>query len=293
MAISKEIEPNLDAQSTDGDVRKPADLAVRILLGLIPFLAGPILTILFSGIVKVPAFITVDSIGYWILLVVLAIMAILIASWRQAFPDWSIPYWSTFLVFTLLMSVMTTPGLTLFGKEIFGSHIWGPLAYIPLMIVALVSVLLTRSLEPVTQFMRRISKDWTLVSFAIYAMIPIFLWMTFDEMHNEEYFVAGMQLILAMGAMFYLILSRPAYKIMALITALAFAWIPSTIYIYEYWNGRFVQGVGVISGSGNIVGGAIALAFQVLILVLPGIASAVVHKFSGPGRSTPPPAPAG
>ena len=106
------------------------------------------------------------------LIVLAALMAVLIVSWRKGFPRWSLPLWALRLVLSLYMMNAATPGLWFFGYSSGHDGLWGWRSWIPLAMVAIIAWVWTRSLRPLGALIGGVWRDWTRLSFAFYGLMP-------------------------------------------------------------------------------------------------------------------------
>jgi hypothetical protein len=106
---------------------------------------------------------------------------VMILAWCNNFPVWSYPYTVHFVIFSLYMTMVATPGLRLFRMDLFGRQVWGWRAWLPLLVIALVSLLLTRSFRPLAHFFTNIRADWTVLLFGFSGLLPLFVFIAFDE----------------------------------------------------------------------------------------------------------------
>ena len=259
---------------------RPA-FAWQVILGLLPLLIAPLIGIITavsgSGMDGLTPDMMRSNSGI-ILAGILIIMAFLVYSWKAGFPVWTFPYWGLLIPWTLFMTVLSTPGLNLFTIPLFGEQMWGIRAWIPLLIVTAFGIAITRSFAPFKQLIKNISFDWTIISFALYTPLPLFLWVTYDEMHGEGLFLAGMHLILGAGALAYLISKTIRARFISLLAGLVLSWFPSGVYIWHYWDGRYIPGLdGRITGPGNLVGMTAAMFFLAFILCIPWVVARLIH----------------
>ena len=84
------------------------------------------------------------------------------------------------------------------------SLVWRSL--IPLGVAAATAVALTHSLRPLARLVRGVWEDWTRLSFALYSLMPIVVWIAFDEIADrfELPFMIALNLILVGGALAYM-----------------------------------------------------------------------------------------
>lgn len=117
--------------------------------------------------------------GYLIVLVI-ALIGLGIG-WARHFPRWSYAYLGVTVMSSFWLAGVSTKGLRLFGYT-FGREHWGWWGWLPLLALTAVMLLLTRSIRPLVQLIRGIRRDWTLLSFALYAALSwLFLGVAYDN----------------------------------------------------------------------------------------------------------------
>jgi hypothetical protein len=81
-------------------------------------------------------------------------------------------------------------------------------------------------------------RDWTRLSFALYSLVPMLLWMAFDEVADryELPFMIALTLILAGGALAYLRSARAWQRATALLVGTVLARVVATAGMMVYWN---------------------------------------------------------
>jgi hypothetical protein len=170
---------------------------------------------------------------------VVALSAVLTAAWVKGFPVWSYTSGFLFFFFSLYLTQVSMPGLTLFGYD-FERSLLGTRALIPMAAVIVVSLILTRK-DPDGPFrvgIHDMENDLSRLSFGLFGLSPFFLLMIFDEVHNEELFVQGLNLLLLICALVYLRARRAVVGMGAMLAGLLLAWTASAVYLGVYWNGR-------------------------------------------------------
>ena len=211
---------------------------IETLAGLGPFLCFGAAVVLFDLVrlgpfpetSQFPYLLVYLFVCFFVFTVLLMPMLGLGIGWAKAFPRWSYPYVGFALVLSLYFESQPTPSLTIFGLTFLGStsghtDLLGWRAWLPLAVAVVAAVLVTRSPRPLGQLFSDIWHDWTRLSFALYGLLPLLLWLFFDEVRPSfrlPYMVA-MYVVLAVGALAYL-LSREAWRralALALGTAIA------------------------------------------------------------------------
>jgi hypothetical protein len=112
-------------------------------------------------------------------------------------------------------------------------------------------------------------RDWTRLSFALYSLVPMLLWMAFDEVADryELPFMIAMTLILAGGALAYMRSRGTWQRATALLAGTILARVLATAGTMVYWSkhpqpwmtGPPVRWYGIVRASST--GGVLLLAF--------------------------------
>lgn len=247
------------------------------LLGLIPFLFGPIgwvfqrVFLLVTGLGGLPTGpFAIQVIGYAYLLLILSICAVLVTAWVKGFPAWSYGLGMIFLLVSLYMTSVAMPGLTLFGYVFRSNQLMGLLAWIPLGIVVLAAFVLTREdiARPFQMGIRALRDDFTRVSFGLFAFTPFIMWIFFDEVHGEEPFLLLSSLLLGGCALAYLRARRVAIGVGAMLAGMLLAYSATGLYLWWWWEGRVVEYLPEpIDGFSNMIG-TLTCALPLIVLTL-------------------------
>jgi hypothetical protein len=202
------------------------------LIALVPFLLYPLIYPL--GMLITP-FIS-DSIdpiiGLYITLGIIGVLLIvMLAGWVREFPRWVFPYWGFILTITLYMRNFTG---TMSGRQVRGDW-W---VWMPVVVIAMAGTLWARGFVPVVALLKSIWKDWTTLSFTFYGALPLLFIAAYDEVHDEEPYLALIMLILAVGVVIYMRTENIWHRFASLVGGFTLGW--STLMIHQgiYWNGR-------------------------------------------------------
>ncbi len=216
---------------------------------------------------EMPAYLV--SISYVYFAIVVLFSALLVAAWLRGFPSWSYPLAMMYLAFSFSLGNASMPGLTLFGLS-FGRRLLGPFALLPLGVVIVVALLLTRRnvAAPFQSGARALAADPSRLSFALYGLTPFFLWMIFDEMHGEEPFLYGVNLLLAGCGLVWLRNRRAAAGVVAMLGGLVLSYVASAIYQGLYWEGRMETWMREPGDSLGSAIGTLVCATPIIILTL-------------------------
>ncbi len=246
------------------------------LLGLIPFLFGPIgwvfqqVFLLVNGLRVLPTGpFAILPIIYAYLVLILLICAILVVAWVKGFPAWSYGLGMTFFLVCLYLMSVRIPGLMIFGLNL-GRNVIGLFAWVPLAVIILPALIITRRNinQPFTLGLTGLREDFTRVSFGLFAFTPFIMWIIFDEVHGEEPFLLLSSLFLGGCALVYLRARRVALGVGAMLGGMVLAYALSGFYLWWYWEGRVVEYLPEpIDGFSNMIG-TMTCAIPVIILTL-------------------------
>jgi hypothetical protein len=214
--------------------------------------------------------------GYLLILIGLLLGAL------AGFPPWALPYLVYAIVFALYIANASTPGLVVFNVEMWGREVWGFRACVPLGIVVLLVARLNRHpWELVNKLWHGIAKDWSRLTFGLYGILPLLVWINFDEMDNTYSFpgaMLGLVLILC-GAVFYLRLKSPFWRTFSMILCASLGILAVMTTAHLYWE---THSVNLATGESRLLEGPIPYASilakavrgttnTTIFLLLPGI----------------------
>ncbi|MBI4769042.1 MAG: hypothetical protein HY784_01160 [Chloroflexi bacterium] len=116
------------------------------------------------------------------------------------------------------MTNVATPGMVLFGTPMFGRELWGWRAWIPLLVAAPIALAVTRPSRPLARLATNIGQDWTLLTFGMFAVMPLLVAIGFDEMDRltSLYFMVPLALLMTGVALVHMRSRQPRGRIMAL-----------------------------------------------------------------------------
>lgn len=130
--------------------------------------------------------------------------------WAKGFPRWSYAYLGVSVMTSIWLTGVVTVGLQLFGYT-FGREAWGWRGWVPLLALTVVALLFSRSLQPLVQLFKGIQRDWTRLSFALYAALTwLFLGVAYDgkTWYNQTLYLPLNLFLLTLaitgGAFFYM-----------------------------------------------------------------------------------------
>jgi hypothetical protein len=160
--------------------------------------------------------------------------------WIKKFPRWSYPYTTQMVLFSLYLMRASTPGLQIFGYPFGSSDAWGWRAWLPAILATLVALFVTRSLQPIGAFLQNIWEDWTLSVFALYSLLPLIIFVIYDEMDRlyTLYCMVALSLMMIGTVLLYMrshtFQQRAITLAIGTLLAVSFAFIS----IEFYWSGQ-------------------------------------------------------
>ncbi len=212
----------------------------------------------------------------------LVILAGLLAGALAAFPRWSFPYLIYGFIFALYISNASTPGLVVFDIEMWGRELWGWRAWVPLGVVILLIAFLNRYPgKLLVKLWGDVAKNWSRLTFGLYGLLPLLMFISFDEMDNRFSFpgaVAG-AILLLFGAFLYLRLKSPAWRTFNLITFAFLGILAVKAMVHLYWD---THSINIITNERHLLEGPVPYVSilgkairdsigTVLFLLLPGV----------------------
>ncbi len=160
--------------------------------------------------------------------------------WIKKFPRWSYPYTTQMVLFSLYLMHVSTPGLRIFGYTFGSSDSWGWRAWLPAILATLIALLVTRSLQPIGVFFQSIWEDWTLGVFASYSLLPLIIFVIYDEMDRlyTLYCMFALSLMILGTVLLYMrsrtFQQRAITLALGTLLAVSFAFFS----IEAYWSGQ-------------------------------------------------------
>jgi hypothetical protein len=208
---------------------------VETLAGLIPFLFFGLWSIVLALLASPPppwqliAYVGPLVVGYVVTLIGLGV------GWAQGFPRWSYAYVLCVPLFGLYVSIAGYSTI-LSRAYVLCMPLFGSL--IPLVVMAIVVLVVTRSRPPLAPLVANVWRDWTRLSFALYSLVPMLVWMAVDEAEDRFVlpFMIALTLILTGGALAYLRSARAWQRAIALLVSTALARVVATASTAVYWN---------------------------------------------------------
>jgi len=171
--------------------------------------------------------------------IVLAPLALCIG-WINGFPRWSYPYIGNVILFSLYLTRVATPDFRVFGYAIFGEASLGWRAWIPLLVVSAIALLVTRSFRPLLRLFTNIWQDWTLLTFCMFGIMPLFIAISFDEMDRlfSLYFMVLLTLVMLGTALLYLRSSDSKARLLVLLSGVFLTVIITAVAPSFFWSNQ-------------------------------------------------------
>jgi hypothetical protein len=197
------------------------------------------------------------------------ILAGLGVGWLRWFPRWAYAFAGSALALTVLL--LTQPA-SLSGAP----PAW--LVCLPGVTLTITALLATRSALPLLKVVQDLGRDWTLVSFLLYALMPIATWLALNGVTPALSAVGGALscLILGAGAAAYVRRKNKRLRALALLLGMTLAWLVSGIVLLIYWPGKPQVGTSTLATLQGVAAG-IALTWLVLaaLIFFPGLFAAI------------------
>jgi len=208
---------------------------IGTLAGLIPFLYIGLWSTMLDLLAYPPppwqliAYVGPLVVGYVVLVAVLGV------GWARGFPRWSYAYLFCVPLLSLYIALASRSTVVQYPYLLCVPHL---ISLLPLAVMAIVVFAVTHSRPPLTPLFTNVWRDWTQLSFALYGLVPILVWFSFDEVEDRFtiWFMAALTLILAGGALAYLRSTRVWQRVTALLVGAALARIVATAGTRIYWN---------------------------------------------------------
>lgn len=191
----------------------------EFLLAIVPFGLIALIVLLNALHLTLAEWVGVGLFGTLVLVPIVFLVGLL-----RGLPRWSLPYLG------LLAGILN---LVLFGswfrfqfalptpdspivQSIYsiGSPLVGLIVFIILFVLVVVNL---ESLRPLHN---ELSRDWTLLSLSLYGVMPLALFMAYDDHVNEEPYELAALLVSAAGAWIYLHKSQPLQKALTLLACI-------------------------------------------------------------------------
>jgi hypothetical protein len=154
------------------------------------------------------------SLGKMYIIFGIAVMLGLLIGIATNFPNWTFSY---------------------LGWAVVMAFMWSK-SWLMLLIAIGIGLLLARSFHPLRRCIHGIGKDWTILSFMMYAFVA-FVLLIYDEIHHPylAVFMLGSTLAISLGAWFYLRNTVNWKKLVSLFSGFVFAYVISYV-CYATWD---------------------------------------------------------
>jgi len=238
----------------------------QVVMGALPFFLFSLILIMFElpiALFDLAWFITVGGIVFGMLLILPAIGFGI--GWAQDFPRWSYPYVGMAFLMALYIQNASTPGLKLFGISIFGRELWGWRAWAPIGIAFLVTLVISRSFKPFINFFTNLWNDWSISSYFMISVVPMFLMIAFDEIDRiyTLYFIIPFSVLLVGMVVFYLQGRNVWQRVLALTVGVVAIIFPATWGSTSYWLPR--NGMYSFSSAQDMLTKAVIVTIGILL----------------------------
>jgi hypothetical protein len=224
----------------------------QVIMGALPFFLFGLIMIMLELPISLLELDWFSSLGGVLFLTFLILPAIGFGiGWVRNFPRWSYPYIGMALILAFYIQNGSTPGIKLFGIPIFGRELWGWRAWIPLVAAYFIALAVSRSFKPFLRFFTNLWNDWTIPSYLLVGVLPLLVWVLFDEMDRlyTLYFVTALAVLFVGMVILYLRSQTTGRRVLTLtfgvlIIVFAAVW-GSTAYWLEH-DGIYPSGVRIM-----------------------------------------------
>jgi hypothetical protein len=102
--------------------------------------------------------------------------------WIKKFPKWTIHSIGISVIISLFLMNVSSPVLN-------RTEVWGIIALVPLILTIVTSFLLRPSFQPLRHLYNQIKEEKNILIFLFYGILPVILWMGFDEIYRPCLFI--------------------------------------------------------------------------------------------------------
>lgn len=253
----------------------PGEGRVGILLGLWPFIFWLLMLAVTAGVGLfmgypralpeslmggVPSTVAFIFIICW-----LSLIGITAVGGACGWPSWTFSNLSVLLLVSYFISNMA---------RVEGSLLFAWLAWVPPLLTLLIILLAARSFSPLGGFVRTVSRDWTRVTFGVYAAVPFALGS--GGFGGSGFGMVAILLLLSLGAWGYLRTPRPLWRYLWLAVWFALVWVIASALSIALEFGRQIPEASFTAyrESQLIRYFSIGLKIQA-VLCLPGVLAAL------------------
>jgi hypothetical protein len=210
----------------------------QVIMGILPFLLFSLVTIILELPPSLYEQDWFNSLGSYLFFIFLILPAIgFCIGWVRSFPRWSYPYFGMALIMAFYIRNGSTPGIILFGIPIFGRELWGWRAWIPLAAAFLIALIVSRSLKPLLRFFINLWNDWTIPSYLMVGVLPLLVWVIFDEMDRlyTLYFMVTFALLFAGMVILYLRSQTTGQRVVVLTVGVLIITFSAVLGTNSFW----------------------------------------------------------
>jgi hypothetical protein len=266
----------------------PAERWFETLIGLLPFLFWPLMLLVGLALNLLfqiaPAMMTgFESsapllVGLFFLLCLILLIGVVTAGGLLGWPSWVFPNAGVLVIISLLIRTLGLGSGTIFGIAYGGDDAWDWLAWIPEAVVVIILLVTARSFKPFVRLGQVLRRDWTRLSFAAYAVLPVAVVAVFDNGQTEMAVIAVLFLLITLGAWGYLRTPQVPWRFIWLAAMFWLAWAIGAVYTFFYWRGRQAEWMEGPTNGWPELTSFLSTGGQILfILCLPGLVYAGVY----------------
>lgn len=228
------MNPLMSGNHVDDADISGAQTPLKIIAGILPFILFGLMFTLLGIDYHRPLTWMRNGMASFLIIHVLLLVGLGVG-WAKRFPRWSYAYLGAVVMTSIWLAGISSFGYRLFGYT-FGREQWGWRAWVPLFILTVVMLLVTRSPRRLARLFQGVRRDWTRLSFALYAAVAwLLLLVTYDSKswYNQTIFLPLNMFLLTLlitgGALFYMQERRPWPRVLALQATLILFFLVSAL----------------------------------------------------------------
>ncbi|MFA4853443.1 MAG: hypothetical protein WC599_13075 [Bacteroidales bacterium] len=132
--------------------------------------------------------------------------------WIKDFPKWTIHSIGFCLFISLMLMNISSPFLN-------RTETWGLLGLLPFALTLIISLSIHFTLQPLRQLFKQIKEEKNIIIFIFYGLLPIILWLEFDEIYYVSVipYIIVLTILTALSVIIYLISSKKVVRTLTLI----------------------------------------------------------------------------
>ena len=248
--------------------------AGEIILGMLPLIVLGLGVILSSMPTEIRWPAAVTYIVYF--LPYMVVMAGCLWGWLKGFPRWVYPYLVYGVFFALYFSLSGQP-----TYKVWVFDLWDWIPFAPVGMVILLALRFGKSpLQAAAKMVESVWKDWTLLGYGLYGLLPILIPILEDETDRSYRFpvTAAAITLMLVCAVLYVGTTKPWLRTTSLLGGLFLSLLTASAGAELYWK---THDINIITNERRFIGGPVpwgdilpqsillSVGFTLILLLLP------------------------